>query len=350
MTRRKSAFLWMAFGFAVVVVVFIFSILRSTSSTAAIGFIFVPFYAAPFALLFFIFGYCIPDIGNWLRGKSSELTLLARLRAVFAVSLVLAVIAYTGYGFLLTNTVNQVRVLNESEIPKFLDDSPYKNNKFVLGALVLNPNTTSQVLNQIALTPNPALHRKMWSVWPLLEGNGKGLAVMRLIARNKNVSVATLVYLSKSPDEYVISDVVANPKTPVPILRTIFERGGYLIEWGLAVNPRVPVDILEKLAGSDDQYTRSSIASNKSTPVETLARLAKDPVAHVRSGVATNKRTSSETLAYLRNDPNQHIRFSVASNPHASVETLESLRNDPETRIRHRAEYTLKKKKNTGQK
>lgn len=321
MARRHIAFLWAAFGFAGVAAVFIVSIFRSTSSTAAIGIIFIPLYAAPFAVLFFIFGYCLPDLVNWLKGKTTKLSILIKLRAVVAVILLISGISYLIYGILLTITVNHVQTLNESGISMFLERSMFRNNKYALGALTQNPNALTPVLDQVALIPNQELHHRMWSVWPVMGKNGKGLAVMRLIAMHKNVSEATLVNLSKSPDNYVLSAVAANPKTPVSIIRKLSDKGDYLAQWGLAVNPSAPVDILNKLAGTGDQYARSSVARNNSTPVETLVSLAKDSV--------------------------WHVRRDVVSNPHTPIGTIESLGNDPDDRVRSLVKYKLSKKKHS---
>ncbi len=311
MTRRQIAFLWAAFGFAGVVAVLFASIFRSTSSTAAIGIIFIPLYAAPFAVLFFYFGYCLTDLANWLQGKSTDISILMKLRAVVAVILLISGISYLIHGILLTTTVNQVQTLNESGINTFLERSMFRDNKYTLGALVQNPNALTPVLDRVSMIPNPELHHRMWSVWPVMGGNGKGLAVMRLIAMHKNVSAATLVNLSKSPDNYVLSAVAANPKTPVSIIRKLSDKGNYLTQWGLAVNPNAPADILKKLAETGDQYARSSIARNSSTPVETLVHLAKDPVWQVRRDVLSNPHTPGGTIKSLGNDPDERVRSLV---------------------------------------
>ncbi len=321
MTRRQIAFLWTAFGFVGVAAVFFISIFRSTSSTAAIGIIYIPLYAAPFAALFFVFGYCLPDLVNWRKGKTTELSVLVKLRTVVAVILLISGISYAIYGILLTITVNQVQTLDEPGLNKFLEGSMFRNNKYALGALAQNPNARTPVLDRVALMPNPELHHRMGSVWPVMGENGKGLAVMRLVAMHKNVSEATLVKLSRSPDEYVLNAVAANPKTPVTIIRELSDKGGYLAQWGLAVNPNAPADILKKLAETGDQYARSSVARNSGTPIETLARLAKDPV--------------------------WHVRRDVVSNPHTPSRTIESLSDDPDERVRSLVEYKLSEKKHS---
>lgn len=311
MTRSLIAFLWATFGFLGSGAIFLTSIFRSTSSTAGIGILFIPFYAAPFAVLFFIFGYCLPDLVQRLKGKTTELSNFHEVRAVIAIIILSGSISYLIYGILLTFTVNQVQTSNESELTQFLDHSWFRNNKYALGALAQNPNVLNADLDRVARMPNPELHQRMWSIWPVMEGNGKGLAVMRLIARNTNVSEATLVHLSKSPDNYVIGAVAGNPKTPITIIRELFEKGDYLAQWGLARNPKSPVDILEKLADSRNEYTRTSIARNVGTPIITLMQLAKDSVWHVRRAVVSNPQTPVGTIESLANDSDRRVRSGV---------------------------------------
>ena len=269
-------------------------------------------------MVFYIFGYCLPDLVNWLKGKTHELSEFNELRAVIAAIFLSCGISYLTYGIIFSFAVNQVRTKNESELSKFLDSSLFRNNKYALGALAQNPEVLAADLDRVARMWNPELHQRMWSIWPVMEGNGKGLAVMRLIARNKNVSEDTLAYLSKSPDEYVLGAVAANSKTPISIIRELFKTDHYLLEWGLARNPKAPADILEKLAESSNEYTRSSVARNSGTPVKALVQLAKDSVVSVRRG--------------------------VASNPHTPIESIESLANDSDGVVRSRVENRLRGK------
>ena len=345
MTRYKTATLSAVFGFVGATVVILLSIFRSTSSTAAIGIIFIPFYAAPVTLVFYIFGYSLPDLIIWSKGKTAEISILMKLRAILAVLLLISGISYVTYGVVLTITVQQAKGLDESGISEFLESAIFKDNKFALGALANNPNTQTAVLAQIAQMPNLELHRKMWTIWPVIEG--KGLAVMRLVAMHKNVSKEILVTLSKSPDEYVLNTVAGNAKTPAPIIRQFFEKGGYLMEWGVAANDNAPADILMKLALSNNQYTRGAVARNSNTPVETLAFLAKDTVWHVRGNIALNPHTNAEALEKLSSDTNSDVRRYVSMNLNASVKTLEGFSNDPEILIRNNAKRTLKKKEIT---
>jgi len=344
MTRYKTATISASIGFIGAAIVMLFSVFRSTSSTAAIGVFFIPVYAAPVTVLFYIFGYALPDLIKWLKRETSELPPLMKLRAVFAAVLLFSGITYVAYGIALTNTVGQLRLLSEPGINDFLRGSIFKNNKYALGALAQNPNAQEAVLAKIAQQPDLVLHRKMWSIWPVMEGNGKGLAVMRLVAMHNNVSTETLARLAKSPDEYVRSTVAGNEKTPVAIIRQFFDKGGYLMEWGVAANNNAPADILMELSRSENEYTRSAIARNSNTPVAVLAYLANDPVWNVRGNVALNHHASVETLENLSGDTNNDVRRYVAMNPQASVKILERLGGDAEELIRYTAKRTLNEK------
>lgn len=271
MTRRQIAFLWAAFGSTGVTAVLLASIFKSTSSTAAIGIIFIPFFAALFAVLFFIFAYCLPDLISCLKGRTAELPVLMKLRGAVAVVLLISGTSYLLYGILLSITVNRVQTLDASGINEFLERSIFRDNKYALGALAQNPNAPTSVLDRVAQIPNPELHQRMWSVWPVMGGNAKGLAVMRLIVRNSNVSTSTIEYLaSSSQDDYVLGDISQNPKTSIETLRRLEGQEKYLIDWGLARNPKTPPDVLSRLLNREKHFTQRTtlevLLGNQSTP------------------------------------------------------------------------------------
>ena len=299
---------WGLSGFLLATVALLAAVLRSTASTAAIGVFFAPVYAAGVGLAWLAFGYGAPDLGACLRGRASRLSRRGRLRAAVSATLAIAGLAYVGHGTALTVTVERARHLDEDEIARFLDESGFRCNRFVLGAVVENPRVSSAVLHRIAGMEDPALHRAMGSVWPVMGDNGKGLAVMRLIARHPRVSEATLVALADSPDAYVRGAVAANPSTPPAILDELAGQPDYRIEWGLAANERAPVQSLRRLARDGDQYARSRVAGNPAAPVEILRELAQDPLWHVRRGVAGNARTPVDILEQLRDDPDHRVR------------------------------------------
>lgn len=308
MNRMKSAFLWAVIGFGIVSLALSLMVSRSTSSTAAIGYLFIPFRAAPWSIPFFIFGFCLTDLRKFLQRKAAGIPAKPNIGVVTAAILALSGIGYSAYGIVFTIAVRQVRSMNERELIEFLDHSLLKNDKFALGALAENPQATPELLDRVARLSSPELHNRMLSVWPVMGANVNGLAVMRLVAMHKNVSEETLRHLSESPDEYVRSSVAENPNTPISILRDIANSGDQLTSWSLAANPKTPPDILAKLADVGDKYARSSVARNPCTTIETLAKLATDPEWDVRRDVAMNPKTSPETLESLAKDNNQTVR------------------------------------------
>lgn len=311
-SRHKPAIIWAIAGMALMAVVFAAAIFRSTSSTAAIGLIFIPLYVLPFGALFYLFGYCLRDLGDWIKGRNKPLSMWARLRAIIVVMLPLGAGFEVTHGILLVRTVERISKADEAALDAFLKDSMFKNNRFALGALAVNPNATTAQLDHIARLPDPALHRKMGSIWPVMPGNGKGLAVMRLVARHKNVSESTLVLLAESTDAYVLGDVVANSKTPVSIIRQQADNQDQLIRWGLAANPATPSDMLQKLATDSSEYTRARVADNPNTPAETLELLSTDQIWHVRRSVASNKNTPLTVIEKLAGDPDKRVSSGAA--------------------------------------
>ncbi len=307
-SRHKPAILWAIAGMALMAVVFLMELSRSTSSTAAVGILFIPFRVLPFGVLFYLFGYCVGDAWDWIKGRNAPLSIMARLRALIAVALPLWACVEVVHGFLLVRTVERVTQADEATLDVFLKEDMFKHNRFALGAVAVNPNTTTAQLDHIAALPDPLLHQSMASPWPVMPGNGKGLAVMRLVARHKNVSEDALVRLAQSPDTYVLGSVLANAKTPVTILRQHANHPDQHVRWGLAANPATPPDILQKLARDESEYTRSSVASNPNTPAETLELLSADPVWHVRRSVASNRHTPPTTLDQLARDADERVR------------------------------------------
>ena len=284
----------------------IWDISQSTSSTNAIGYVFLPFYAFKISILFFLFGYCAHYAAvsfhpprRFLRGL---------LAAGVALSLLLSFFYWLGNGLLLCKEVDEVRNLDREGVTRFLETSPLKENKYALNAILERRDLDAQTLYKIAQIPSPELHQRMGSSFPVMGKNTRGLAVMRLVARHPNVDSRTLALLASSPDNYVLGDVAANPKTPPEILPHLAQKNGQLIEWGLARNPNTQPKILHELATSPDKYTREAVAQNSGVSQEDLERLAKDSEWNVRDGVLMNPKCSPALKETLRNDPDERIR------------------------------------------
>jgi hypothetical protein len=301
-----------AVGYAGGAAVLVAAILRSPSSTAAIGFLFVPFYALVPALLGFALGGSAAYGLGWWRGPRG------RPGASVLASLAVLVLVLGAGGLTVAENLRRMRAVEDvlemdaGALASYFEKGGLRRDKFVLGAIAQNPKARAPLLGAIAGLDDAALHRKMGSLFPVLGENQRGLAVMRLVARHENVSTATLVQLSRSPDTYVRGEVAGSAKTPAEVLRRLHAEGGYLIEWGLARNPHAPRELLHELAGSENQYTRGSAAGNRGTSPEDLEQLAGDSVWHVRRAVAANPQASPALLERLAGDSDPQVARTAA--------------------------------------
>jgi hypothetical protein len=168
----------------------------SSSSTAAIGYIFLPFSAFITAIPFFVIGFCTHHAVVKLRQRART----GYLFAAVAASLTALFIGMSVNNLALLMAVNNVRTMPQSQHEAFLKDSFWRTNKYVLGALLENPDLSAESLYQIATIPSPDLHRRMGALPPIMGKNSKGLAVMRLVEGHSNVDERTLIELAKSPD------------------------------------------------------------------------------------------------------------------------------------------------------
>ncbi len=259
-------------------VIAVAAIFGSASSTAGIGFVFVPFVMAGAMVFTGVWGLALGCVWHAARGNQSYY----RAVLLLAWALTLGVPAYAGWqireGLALERAVAAAAAMNSAQLERALEESPWRDNRFFIGALAQNKAASESLLERIARLPDPELYESLGSLWDVKGENRKGLAVMRLIAYNPNVSAATLEHLAQGPHaDKVLHDVLRNRKTPVKVLQRYFDSSDYLVEWALALNPVTPAAVLERLAGSANRYTRFNLTYNEATPPAILEKLAQDP-------------------------------------------------------------------------
>ena len=253
-------------------------IFSSGSSTAAIGFIFVPLVAVAAAV----------PVGVWGMALGHVILVLLRrtdtLRPVFITALATAlgfpaVVTWELWkGHELEHAVHAALAMDGPALEQAFDASDWRSNKFFLGAIAQNPRASPNLLSRMADLEDPELFEPLGSLWDVKGENRKGLSVMRLIARNPNTRPLTLAKLEeKSQGRELLHDVLANPNTPREILARHANDTGYLAEWGLALNPNTPREVLERISHSENRYARMNLTYNKGTPKDILERLAQDP-------------------------------------------------------------------------
>lgn len=253
-------------------------IFASGSSTAAIGFVFVPLIAAAAAVPAGVWGLALGCVWFALRGTRRYFPAVL----LSAWLLTLAGPAAVGWeawrGLALERAVAEVTAMNATQLEQVFGESPWRENRLFLGAIAQNRAAGEALLERVAQSPDPELYEPMGSLWNVMGANRKGLAVMRLVAAHPNVAAATLERLAGRPQaEYVLHDVLRNPKTPARVLERHADSTDYLMEWGLALNPNTPSAVLQRLSRSRNLYTRMNLTHNAAVPREILERLAKDP-------------------------------------------------------------------------
>lgn len=259
---RKFALVGAIYGGSTV----ISGVQSSSSSTAALGYIVLPFAILACAIMFGFAGFCL---SHFLRIKASKpIPMLAYILIVIAIGIP----GFFAYIELLNAYLCQrttyIRNLTAHGLEELMQDPP--SNKFELAAITENQNITELMLDKIAKINNPDLYERQGAYWECINGkNRKGLAVMRLVALNPNVSASTLEYLAAhTHNEYVLGNIISNPKISDDTLRRVYEEfklNSYpdLIYWGIAQNPNAPVDILTEMWNNTGEgYTRDYIKRN----------------------------------------------------------------------------------------
>jgi hypothetical protein len=181
-------------------------------------------------------------------------------------------------GVALERAVRETRSMNASQLEENFAVSPWRRDKFFLGAIAQNQNASAALLGRIAELDDPELYEPMGSLWDVMGENRKGLAVMRLVARNASTSGATLEKLeARAGADKLITELLANPNTPARVLAKHAGDTNYLAEWGLALNPNTPPSVMERLSRSSNLFSRMNLTYNRATPREILEHLAQDP-------------------------------------------------------------------------
>ena len=254
------------------------AIFASSSSTAGIGFVFVPFIMAAAMVFSGVWGIALGCVWHAHRGTRSYYRPVWLLAWVMTLGVPALTAWQVQQGLALERAVAEASSMSATQLEQALTQSPWRDNRFYLGALVQNKAAGESLLDRVAALPDPELYEPLGSLWDVKGENRKGLAVMRLIAYNPNVGAATLQRLAEGPHgDKVLHDVLRNPKTPFNLLQRHFDSTDYQVEWALALNPITPPAVLERLSRSSNRYTRFNLTYNEATPLSILEKLQQDP-------------------------------------------------------------------------
>jgi len=264
----------------------------SGSSTAALGYVYLPLVAALAAIPVGLWGLALGHAVLRLRGAvhSPPMVFVAALLLAAALP---ALVAYeVQRGLRLEAAVHGVRAMDVLALARAYEaDTPFQRDRFFLAALAQHPQAGAQLLGRIAGMRDPDLYQPMGSIWDVLGENRQGLAVMRLVARHPNTDEETLARLADAADagpnaQKPVFELAANPRTPSPVLARWYDSTDTQAEWGLALNPKTPQRVLLRLAASQSPTTRLHLTLNKETPREILDQLAGDAAPAVARSAA----------------------------------------------------------------
>ena len=252
-------------------------IFESGSSTAAIGFVFVPFLAIAAMVFAGIWGLALGCVVSSLRRVQHYAPALLFVAWIFALAVPATASWEIWRGLALQDAVRTVPDMTAGELDDAFARSHWNRDRFFLGALALNPAASPALLDGIAALPDADLYEPMGSLWDVKGKNTKGIAVMRLVADHPHTRADTLARFADGPHaDRVRHELAKNPNTPAVILKGWFDSDDIYVQWGLALNPKTPPEVIEKLAQSPDRYVRLNLTYNAATPKAVLERFARD--------------------------------------------------------------------------
>lgn len=191
----------------------------SGSSTAALGYIYLPLVAALAAIPIGIWGMALGHAVLRLRGAVDSPRMVFVAALLVAASLPVFVLHEVQRGLRLEAAVRSIHAMEVLELERAYEDAPFHRDRYFLGALAQHPRASAALLARIAGLQDPDLYEPLGSLWDVLGENRKGLAVMRLVAKHLNTDGEALAKLADSPQAQKIThELAANPRTPREIL------------------------------------------------------------------------------------------------------------------------------------
>ena len=227
-----------------------YSIATSRSSTAAIGYLFLPCYSLAVAAVGFLISWSILYLirfANNLR-KGGSKTLSTAVLAGFAV-LTLSVSGMTAARWAVRQKllVEAASVTTHPlDIKEILADAISAHDLEVLALLARNPNTSLKNLTLIYDACEPHI----------ADFNPLEYVVFLALAQNERTPPDMLVALAKCQQSTVRLAVGTNPGTPNDTLKDLSKDRHNLVRYWLVSNPSIPRELLVQLASDPDELVQ----------------------------------------------------------------------------------------------
>lgn len=241
-----------------------YSILESRSSTAGIGFVFLPIIALLPGCIGFLLGKIHTD---YLLQKKNNETIASQKISLIILSL-LVIAPFIWQGNVMVNTILKN---NASDIESARQSEAIKHYTKTLDRLLSgNPGKEKDILSELASKTEdrtkliPIANNKHASA-ELLDklSRSSDLGVVLYVVRNRNTVETTLnwIYKNHTYPFYFYAALSSNPNTPPAILRELYEKRieNTGIARQLAANPKLQEDILNKLTSEPGKYVLRNI-------------------------------------------------------------------------------------------
>ena len=228
----------------------LYDIRTSHSSTAAIGYIFLPYCAFLVCAAAYLIGWSIAAIVLALCGLSGKTWNIKQKK--WSVYVAVCIVALSGFWAFKTTARNLLLkkayvATSDIELNTLYDKAASHKDIELLGNLVKNPSTSENLL------------RRIYSSIPDSTFKSPGSNYGR-----------------------VFSELARNKKTPPDILASLSEKRPYE-RVPIATNPNTPLNVLEQLAEDKDSQVRTWLCENHNVTREILTKLKNDPDQTVRN-------------------------------------------------------------------
>jgi hypothetical protein len=235
-TRRRYGWIAGTLCFCFFLAAGILSISASKSSTAAVGYIFLPFYAAIAGLLGYLAGWCAGYFLVWYRSPAKT----GRLPAIAAALVPVMMIILAAWAWTASSHRSEMReaARNPNTASEDLERLAQSTNEYVLGDVAGNPKLSESALRKLA--------------------NHGGYLVEWGLAHNPATPADILSRLAGSANENTRGFVAANSNAPADILTVLSKDRVEHVRWSVAQNPSTPGSVIEVLLRDGNETVRRS--------------------------------------------------------------------------------------------
>lgn len=263
-SKWKRASLYGILAFGLFFLISGYSILQSRSSTAGIGFIFLPIIALLPASIGFFLGKTHTEY-LWRKQNNTSRSIQ---RVGLIILPVLLILPFIWQMSVLQNTISKN---NSRDIESARQREAIKSNTKKLDLLLSKNHGREAVIlmEKAGATEDrteliPIANNKYTSAETLNKlSRSTDRGVVLSAVRNRNVAESTLewVYKNYANTSYFYADLSFNPKTPKEILRELYDKRlqNTGIARQLARNPKLPEDVLNDLVSEPRKYVLRNI-------------------------------------------------------------------------------------------